>query len=718
MQIIAKPETAQKTNFLKPEYYTYFGLASVIGLSLFLRLYRLDHLRAAGDYDEGLMYIGAAYPLNRIIPHLWPDNTPFSFFFYHFYLDLTNYTHDRTILRLPAVVMGVITTGVVYCLGWEITRNKKTALLAALFAAILPTLIDLSRSFRFYAPFLLFSALSALFLLRALRTNKWWDWAAFVLFTTLNMYNHYGAIFATFQLGVFSVIWTLLAILQLNLQKPLVARFPKLSATLLSGLSKNLTATQIKARIVWQIASYGAVFLLYIPWLGHLQIFLNDPLSQRGTVKVPFDLTTNYEFLSWVNFGDGLGFWLPFGLALLGLGWLFYRRFFAGAFCVCYIWSAWFVQAVILHTATDTLLISPRYYCYIALVYPIVVAQGIRTLNLVTVAKFFRKPLGSKKWRLQLATLVPITLLALLLAGQSFLVDKNQLLYVIQDRYLDEASGYLAQNLHPGDVVLTAAPDFYAKEFRRNNIVNENFAYILSPNGYAETSVWPYFMEFEDLASLPHLQQLQSDFSNIWLLAVLDGSDDEMTATIQKIKDVAGNSFDYHCFEPICFINVKPDSAAKPRSQLQKLQLIMQTFPFLQSDFPREAKIFSQLNLTKQQVVSISTPSKFALTANPYYVSLPINAIDGANSQLYQLKFKYQGAPDRIFVGFQDAQGHTLMLQPNEAGYKPPEIPFNQTADDGLVFQVPPNATEATAAFFGSDLPSEISDIQLLKVSP
>jgi hypothetical protein len=672
------------------------------------------------------MYIGAAYPLNRIIPHLWPDNTPLPFFLAHFFLDLTNYTHDRVILRIPSVAMGVAATFVIYLLSFEITRNKKTALLAATLAAFIPTLLDLSRSFRMYALFILLSVLAAYCLLRALRTNRWWDWGAFVVCTTLNLYNHYDALFATLQLGIFASGW-------LATQSLLSWKFGQTSLAKAKPISLNVAAhpKQVWTRAGWLVLSFTLIGLLYLPWLPHLLAFINDPLAERGDTKVGFDFATNYEFISRATFGYDWGFWLSFPLAVAGLGWLFYRRFYYGLFTLCYFWSAWFVLTVVLHFASDTFLISPRYYCFVALVYPAMVAQGVRLVSNVLVNKL-HKNIANKKILRGLSVLPPVLTVALLFFQAVQVYQTNQI-YVVQHRYLDDVADFLSQNLHGQDIVLTAAPNFYAKEFRRNNIIDQTIIYIMAVNRDAETPIWSHFLDFEDLISGNQLQKLEASSARVWLLTVLDDTTTVNQTTIAKIAASANAAFEYHCFEIICLISTKTNNFSKPANQLDSqpvnqldsLQNLMANFDYLHSDFKRQTQILEQFkldNLTQLETVPIQqTATSYQLSTEPIYLDLPITSTTNPTGQLYYLKFNYSGSPDRILVNMKDAQGQDIIQQPNWAGYKPPELATAkagppQTQTDGLIFEVSSNTSKATLVLIGADLPAQVGSLALYRL--
>ena len=295
-----------------------WGLLILSLLGLGLRLYRLDYPLLE---DEITNYYSSIYPFGQIIPHLFPDHTPLFFFLSHLALNLFGYGHNPLILRLPAMLLGVLNIPAIYLLGREISGQAKVALGAAALATFTPLLISMSQYYRMYSLMVLLTVLSLYFLLRALRTNHLLDWIGFVFLTTLNLYNHYNAVFVTALEVVFSLIWLTLPLYQNIIKRGLqpLVKNPQNPAI------PELTVTQKRKfqwfRLITASLSFGCVVVLYLPWLSHFLKFIRA--SGYGTnlvVQTPPGFNAFYEFVSrsLFGFGPGIGLSLPVPMPLSG----------------------------------------------------------------------------------------------------------------------------------------------------------------------------------------------------------------------------------------------------------------------------------------------------------------------------------------------------------------------------------------------------------------
>lgn len=669
-------------------------------LALALRLYRLDVPSFFKGYDEGWSFFNSAHPLNLIIPYLWPDHSPLFFVANHFVLDLLNYTHDKVWLRLPSVLIGALIVPATFLLARQLVANVKLALLAGFGVAIVPLLVESSRHYRMYSLLALLSVLSAYCLLRALRSGQWQDWSAFVLATILNIYNHYDALFATAELGLFAGLWLLISLLA----------SAKFSKGWVGGL-KTLEPRLIWGRVLGLGLSLAAIGMLYLPWLSHFMNFIKTPEFgvNRGFAKVGLDFGTIYEFVSQASFGYDLGFWVGLPLSLLGLAVLLYRRFYYGLFCLVYFWTMLLILVNLPHTSSSNLLVSPRYYCFITPIYLVTIAQGLGFVSELAargLQRFKLRPILSRP-----LIFAPGVLVLALLSFQTSQEFSRQQTYEPQRTYLEDTTDFLRQNLQPTDVVLMAAPRFQTDLFRRNQLVAQILIFEMTPNRAVDASLWPRFVELEKFNTLANIQALKTSTARTWLLAVLDGTAAEVAAKKQQLAQVAANTFETHCFEVICLISSK---ATNPASQYAEFQSFFQTLGFLNEDFGREARIFSAARQPLQPL-ALTAPTLLNLTRQPTFVKLPIATPNVA--QMFCVKYQYKGSPSRIEVGTQNQQGQNILVMPDWDGYQPTPTDIN-AADwqtDSLLFEAPPGTAQVILTLIGENGPAQIKDIQLFK---
>lgn len=163
----------------------------------------------------------------------------------------------------------------IYLLVGEITLDKRVVWLTTFTATFFPLLVELSRTFRMYSLLIPLSTLSTYYLLRSLRSNKWQSWLGFVLTTTLNLYNHYIAFLLAFELGVFVLLWLISNLAtKYFLSKVKIVSFANLST---AKIFLKFDMRQVWWRILGIAVSFAAIFLLYLPWLGHLIDFIHLP---------------------------------------------------------------------------------------------------------------------------------------------------------------------------------------------------------------------------------------------------------------------------------------------------------------------------------------------------------------------------------------------------------------------------------------------------------
>lgn len=668
------------------KYWQLVALAGVLGLTLFLHLYDLKDGKGA---DEVLSYFSSVYPPKEIIPHLWPDHSPLFFFVSHYVLKLIDDTHDMDVLRLPWALVSLLLIPLIYRLAREITGNKAVALTVALLTAFEPSLLQLSREFRMYGLMLLFSMLSMLFALRALRYNKIWDWAGFVIFCELNIYNHFNGLLATFDLGLFGVIWLALNFAAALNKGPRFEKFKKL-------FELNLRQT------LWRLLGLGLsasiIFVLYLPWFPHFLNLLHAPnFGPNITWLKPSNTDNFYKYVSNSGFGYDIGFWITLPLSLLGLGWLLWKRFSYGLFCLCYFWLMFLVLANL--PGHDNFFDIRRYYCFVAPVFLIMLGEGI----------------GACVWLVQRWGKFQVLKFALPVLILGFLIYQSVVTTIAFETYKPQASSlydiadFLNANLQPNDTVLLGAIPEDNTIFKRNYFIGDNFAYYMTPNAARADAIRPQFLEIENLIALPYLQKLQANHANIWLLTVLEGSDADKAKQLQQIKNNE-NEFDSHCFEDSCFIEVKP--AFRLNNQYDNLELMLSKFSFMNPAFGQEATELAQLNLGNLQPVTSVNPAEFYLSGQPVYLPQPASA--DSQPQYYCIKFQYRGTPSRLFIGVQDKNNANTSIVPSWEGYAPPTA--NDWTQTGLIFQATPGTARSILTAFAENEPAVIKDVQLWKI--
>lgn len=156
------------------------------------------------------------------------------------------------LLRLPALLAGIVTIPLVHAVGLR-TVGRRAALLAAALTALSPFMAFYSAEARGYGVLMALVLGSTWALLRAIDTGAPIWWVAYVACVALAAYTHYTAVFVLAG----QLLWALLA-------HPEVRR-PLLAAT-------------------------ASAALLYVPWLPGLRGDLDSPTTEILAYLSPFDL--------------------------------------------------------------------------------------------------------------------------------------------------------------------------------------------------------------------------------------------------------------------------------------------------------------------------------------------------------------------------------------------------------------------------------------------
>jgi hypothetical protein len=153
---------------------------SVLVLGIFLRLYKLDFYSLWFDEiffkkDINIKEIASGvYPLILVPWHLLN-----AFMLDHF--------RGEFLLRLPSVIMGVISIFSIYYLS-RMLFNEKAAIITAFLFSISPFQVYFSQELTPYATVSLLTIMSSYFLLRSLRENRKIFWSGYLISNTINIY--------------------------------------------------------------------------------------------------------------------------------------------------------------------------------------------------------------------------------------------------------------------------------------------------------------------------------------------------------------------------------------------------------------------------------------------------------------------------------------------------------------------------------------------------
>ena len=700
-----RPQQVRRVTAQLKNHWQVIFLTTVTLVALSLRSY---HLANALDVDEVWQYYSSAYPLGSIIPNIWPDHSPLYFFFSHFMLDLTGYTHDPVLLRLPTVLIGTLVVPCIYLLGFELTNNKIVALLAASLASYAPALINISQYYRMYALLMIFAVLSAYCLIRGLRHNHFSSWLGFICFNLFNLYNHYNAIFVIFDEWVFCLGWIFLQWLSLRNLSP-NQRWLKYFRSNISA--SNLNIKQFKSRLLFLMLSFSFILLLYLPLLPHLLNFVLTPGYgvSRTAVKAPLNFSTLYEFTSRLAFGYDLGFWVSFILFIVGLFALFLKRPYEGLFCFCSFWLPVIIIAML--PSGGYFITNSRYYSFAAPVYLVVVAQGIFTFaeiarNLVLHTRFFPK---NSLRSLFVPTILVIFVLGLL-TYQTIYVLK--IIYSMQSG-LDEAGLFLQKNLKSEDTVFTLTAAEYGTGVTRTFLNNLAFPATSQTHILQHSNEEGFFEPVDQVVSPYVLQRLKRNTNNVWLALLLPSANLDRQVAKQKIEQTADTIFTTHCYIDVCIVGFNSNHVVS--NQYDSFQKMVKAFEFFNPLLVQETLKLSNLSTDNANEVNIGKFNSTKLSQKPFYVSAAIDKVP--ITTFFYVKFKYKGSPSRIYVGLKDDKGSDIATVPDWNGYVPTstniETPY--WSEDGFFFEAPPGTTHAIIALIGETEPAEINDVELFK---
>jgi mannosyltransferase len=229
-------------------------------------------------------------------------------------------------LRLPAALFGAAAVAAMFWVGREIAGTR-VGVYAGLLACLMSFPVWYSQEARPYSALILATTLQLGFAYRAATTRAWPAWTGLGLSTAAALYTQYLALLTTAA----AIIFVLAAIALRRLAPGRV------------GLDRGST----RRDVVGLAATLTAVFLIYVPWLPNLLLFLGQGgpehlsslgISHRPTLSDVERLLTNLGFTPLLQLllagGTGwtlvylakrramtallLGLWLTVPLAALG----------------------------------------------------------------------------------------------------------------------------------------------------------------------------------------------------------------------------------------------------------------------------------------------------------------------------------------------------------------------------------------------------------------
>lgn len=176
---------------LKPQICYLTGAFTVIGLTFFVRLYKIT---SPIWLDEIYTYHLTRDRLEGIIQNSWNDAHPPFYFIVQWYLSNAVQFRSEIVLRSLSLLSGVLFVLVMWFLLQKITDNL-SAFVFGLVLAVSPTLVYFSQEARPVALVTLLSALSTLFVILMLnREAVAYQWAVWIVASLLGLYTGYAYI--------------------------------------------------------------------------------------------------------------------------------------------------------------------------------------------------------------------------------------------------------------------------------------------------------------------------------------------------------------------------------------------------------------------------------------------------------------------------------------------------------------------------------------------
>lgn len=171
---------------------------AIVALAAIIRFAKLGDL--IFYWDEPLHTVRiAAQPFWFAVAY--PNGSALFTILVHFLLGLGDI---ELMARLPSAVFGHISILVIYRLG-RVMLSREAGVLAALFMALSPTLVQYSQYSRMYGAYSFFSLLSLYFFYQAVTENKTGGWIGYTASTAAHIYNHVMGFFVLPVYGLFTL---------------------------------------------------------------------------------------------------------------------------------------------------------------------------------------------------------------------------------------------------------------------------------------------------------------------------------------------------------------------------------------------------------------------------------------------------------------------------------------------------------------------------------
>jgi mannosyltransferase len=369
------------------------------------------------------------------------------------------------ILRMPAVLFGALSVPLAYKVG-TLLWTRQEGLIAALLLSVNAYHVSYSQEARHYALLVFLALLSLVFLLKALRENRIGVWAGFALCTTLSLYTHYFAflfVAAEVAFGAGVLLWD---------RMPLAARWRPVELTNSAHGTRSLSRPVVRFSVTCAL-----IALAYLPWLPALQALLASQTGSELAGASPASVNSSLNFLGEVvvafTGAGGAALLLYTALAFVGLaaaGWQ--------ASALALLWMGIPFGFFALVGSEHPL--HPRYVLFVLPVFLLAVARGA-----ASAARIFDR----RMWAIKSGGVAALGIMA---GFASIYVLTS--VAPLEEYYsgLKEdwrsAAHYLADNAHPGDLVLA---DGRQRGWGDALRVNRGLSYYLPRYGAAELPVLP-----------------------------------------------------------------------------------------------------------------------------------------------------------------------------------------------------------------------------------
>lgn len=341
----------------------------VIGIAFALRAYHLGHFSLW--LDETITYSVASHPYGAILDArgVERDHVVTQYVIAHFGIILHMDAHEW-LLRLPSMLFGVATVAAIWLLG-NALFGRATAAVAALFAALWPSLILSSQEYREYSLFALLAALSVFALFRALRTHGTVWWIAFTLALLLSMETHFLTLLQIAAYGLYIACW-------ICLDAWSVWKYMRNARSVWGGIRPICAASAgVGAVIATAFIPISLMLGQYLQWY---------PWGRTSRLSAPLPEMLQRFFGAQLGLGEHTRLAITAGFALIGLVWTTRTHPRVGLFAL--FWYGVPLTLLIASNAGKLFLTAERYLVFLLVVHIVFIALGV-----VVVGKYIGRAL-------------------------------------------------------------------------------------------------------------------------------------------------------------------------------------------------------------------------------------------------------------------------------------------------------------------------------------